>query len=129
MNETTTPTRAQQIEGLRLLADFLADHPHVPVPELGMVTIYPVSVFDGVDLVEFLDGLDTMPPVEPSGSEGYGTVSRPFAGVTLRGHMRLDLIGETVEVPTTTVKFTPGDPKAITAHLLRVQAASEEDAA
>lgn len=129
MSDTTTPTREQQIEGLRLLAGFLADHPDVPVPDIDRIILHrPANV------VDFLDGLDEVPVDEDGawvGTTGiqYVDLVRQFAGIELVAMTDAEHVGHTVEVPSTTVEFTPRRPDEIRAALAPIAEGAENGTA
>lgn len=106
----TTPTRAEQIAGLRALAVFLADHPDVQVPDLDSFCLTSSEA-----RAQFVEGLDAIEIQRSATHPESAYMVRRFGPIMLRGWVRLDTIGETVEVPSTAVEFTPYTPAEIMA--------------
>jgi len=101
-----TDPRADEIEGLRRLADFLDTHPLIPVPELNAVTLHFTD-----SVAEYLDGVDVVPVAKehPTADTLYVSLVRPFAGIDLTAFLRADLVGAVSEQEETVVsrQFSP----------------------
>jgi hypothetical protein len=78
--------RAQPIVGLRTLADYLADHPQLPVPEYGSeVTVYPNgSEAEQRAEIDRIADLLGVKPTDNTGRDGHYTASKSFGRITYR---------------------------------------------
>jgi hypothetical protein len=78
--------RARMIVGLRTLADFLEDHPELPVPEYGSeVTVYP----DGTEAeqraeIDRIAAILGVNPTDNTGRDGHYTAETTFGRITYR---------------------------------------------
>jgi hypothetical protein len=78
--------RAQLIAGLRALADYLENHPELPVPDYGSdVTVYP----NGGEAeqraeIDRIAGILGVNPTDNTGRDGHYTAEKTFGRITYR---------------------------------------------
>lgn len=94
--------REAQIAGLHELADFLTEHPDVPVP---YVTVHATFKHPRV-LAAWLDGESEM-RVGDGITHDARKVYRTFGGLDVWMNVNAEQVGETREVPTVAAEFTP----------------------
>lgn len=106
MSITDTSTqrdeRATALAGLHELADFLSEHPDVPLPNISIRAQHSGSF----PLVAWIDGLDTL-DVQPGFIEQYRNVVRTFAGLDVALMTMAHYLGEERQVPSTTTELVP----------------------
>lgn len=100
-DDATTGQRTAAIAGLHELADFLAEHPDVPIPSVNIWASVGVN-----SLAQWVDGLTEL-RIEPGSISAYRRVVRSFAGLDVKLVAHAELVGESREVPTVATEFTP----------------------
>lgn len=107
--------RAATIRGLRLLADFLAEHPAVPLPFIGLF-----STLNHAAIAEWVEGLDEL-DIQPGTIDSYRCLRREFAGLVVDATVRAEDIGDVheAEVVETVTKLVPLTPTELIARAQR----------
>jgi len=119
-----TDNRQAFIDGLHQIADFLAEHPEVPLPYLGgdiragiprhCLPIYLVSGPQREDLAVIAKAMGSASKVvDPDGDRFY--VTRRFGAITLAASASRDEVCERVVVGTKEVTREVPDPAALAA--------------